>query len=62
MLASWNIGSLTSRLVELVDVIVRRHVSILCVQETKWVNEKDKIIELGVINFSILVEIEIVMG
>ena len=39
-LASWNICSLTGKLVELVDVIVRRNVSILCVQETKWVGEK----------------------
>ena len=26
--------------------MVRRNVSILCVQETKWVGEKDRIIEL----------------
>ena len=32
-LASWNIGSLTGKLVELVDVMVRKNVSILCVQE-----------------------------
>jgi len=45
MLASWNIGSLTSRLVELVDVMIRRNISILCVKETKWVSEKVRIIE-----------------
>ena len=39
-LASWNIGSLTDRLAELVDAMVRRNVSILCVQETKWVGKK----------------------
>ena len=44
-LASWNIGSLIGRLAELVNVMVRRNVSILCVQETKWVGEKAKIIE-----------------
>ena len=33
------------RLAELVDAIVRRNVSILCVQETKWVCEKVRIIE-----------------
>jgi len=38
-LASWNIGSLTDRLVELVDAMDRGNVSILCVQETKWVGE-----------------------
>jgi len=45
MLASWNIGSLTGRLAELVDAIVRRNISILCMQEAKWVGEKVKIIE-----------------
>ena len=34
-LASWNIGSLTSRLAELVNAMVRRNISILCAQETK---------------------------
>ena len=34
-LASWNIGFLTGRLAELVDAMVRRNVSILCVQKTK---------------------------
>ena len=44
-LASWNIGSLTGKLAELVDAMVRRNVSILCVQETKWVGEKVRTIE-----------------
>ena len=61
-LASLNIGSLTGRLVELVNVMIRRNVNILCGQETKWVGEKVKIIKPWVINFGILVEIEIVMG
>ena len=39
-LAPWNISFLTGRLTELVDVMVRRNVSILCVQETKWVVKK----------------------
>ena len=43
-LASWNIGSLTGRLAESVDAMVRRNASILCVQ-TKWVGEKGRIIE-----------------
>jgi len=34
-LVSWDIGSLTRRLAELVDILVRRNVSILYVQETK---------------------------
>ena len=34
-LGSWNVGSLTGKLRELVDTTVRRRVNILCVQETK---------------------------
>ena len=44
-LASLNIGSFIGRLAELVDTIVRRNISILCVQKTKWVDEKARIIE-----------------
>ena len=33
------------KLAELVDAMVRRNVNILCVQETKWVGKKAKIIE-----------------
>jgi hypothetical protein len=35
-LGSWNLGSLTGKLRELVNVAIRRRVNILCVQETKW--------------------------
>ena len=42
--------------------MIKWNVSILCVQETKWVGKKARIIELWVINFGILVEIEIIMG
>ena len=34
-LGSWNVGSFTYKLRELVDTAVRRCVNILCVQETK---------------------------
>jgi len=44
-LASWNVASLTGTLAELVDVMTRRNVSILCVQKTKLVGEKARIIE-----------------
>ena len=44
-LASWNISSFTGKLAELVDAMIRRKVSILCVHETKWVGEKARIIE-----------------
>ena len=34
-IGSWNVGSLTGRLQELVDAAIRRRVNILCIQETK---------------------------
>ena len=39
-LASWNIGSLTGKYVELAKVMIRRNIKILCLQETKWIGEK----------------------
>jgi exonuclease III len=44
-LGSWNVGSLTSKLRELVDTMIRRRVNILCVQETKWTGQKAKEME-----------------
>ena len=41
-LGSWNVGSFTGKLRELVDTAVRRRVNILCVQETKWNGQKAK--------------------
>jgi exonuclease III len=34
-LGSWNAASLTDKLRELVDTVIRRRVNILCAQETK---------------------------
>ncbi|XP_010520633.1 PREDICTED: uncharacterized protein LOC104799692 [Tarenaya hassleriana] len=42
---TWNIGSLTGKLMELVDTMSRRRVNIACIQKTKWVGEKSK--EIG---------------
>ena len=39
-LASWNIGSLTGKYVELAEVMIRRNIKILCHQKTKWMDEK----------------------
>jgi hypothetical protein len=33
---TWNVGSLTGKLWEVVDIMIRRRVNILCIQETKW--------------------------
>jgi hypothetical protein len=44
-LGSWNIGSITRKLRELVDTAIRRRVNILCVQETKWTGKKAKEME-----------------
>ena len=41
-LGSWNVGSLTDKLRELVDTATRRRVNKLCVQETKWKGQKAK--------------------
>ena len=41
-LDSWNVGSLTGKLRELVDTATRRRVNILYVQETKWKGQKTK--------------------
>ena len=45
-LATWNIRSLTGKLREIGEVMVRRKIGILCLQETKWVEEKAKEVEL----------------
>jgi exonuclease III len=39
---NWNVGSLTGKLREIVDTMIRRCVNILCVQETKWNEQKAK--------------------
>src|SRR6185437_12723765 len=44
-IGSWNVGSLTGKLRELVDAAFRRCVNILCVQETKWKGQKAKEVE-----------------
>ena len=44
-LGSWNVGSLTGKLREIVDTMTRRRVNILCVQETKWTGQKAKEVE-----------------
>ena len=41
-LVSWNVGSLTGKLKELVDTATSRRVNILCVQKTKWKGQKAK--------------------
>jgi exonuclease III len=40
-----NIGSLTGKLRELVDIMIRRRVNTLCVQETKSKGQKAKKVE-----------------
>ncbi|KAK9666491.1 hypothetical protein RND81_14G188200 [Saponaria officinalis] len=41
---TWNIGSLTGRLAEIGEVMKRRKVHIMCLQETKWVGDKAKVV------------------
>ena len=35
-IGNWNVGSLTGKGRELIDVMQRRKIMILCIQETKW--------------------------
>ena len=42
---TWNVGTLTGKSRELVEVLKRRKVNICCVQETRWKGEKAK--EIG---------------
>lgn len=42
-LNSWNVGSITNNLRELVDTTVKIHVNILDVHETKWKVRKAKV-------------------
>jgi hypothetical protein len=44
-IGTWNVGSLTGKLREVVDTMIRRRVNILCVQETKWKGQKAKEVE-----------------
>jgi exonuclease III len=42
---TWNVGSLTGKLREILDTIIRRRVNILYVQEMKWKEQKAKEVE-----------------
>ena len=44
-LASWYIGSLIGKSIELVKVLHRRRISMACIQETKWVGTMAKEID-----------------
>ncbi|RXI01051.1 hypothetical protein DVH24_001285 [Malus domestica] len=44
-LGTWNIGTLTGKSMEVVEVMVRRRINIMCLQETKWVGLKAKDLE-----------------
>ncbi|RZB75436.1 Craniofacial development protein 2 [Glycine soja] len=39
---TWNIGTLTGKSMEIVDVMVRRKINFMCLQETKWTGQKAK--------------------
>jgi hypothetical protein len=42
---TWNVGSLTGKLREIVDTMISRCVNILCVQKMKWKGKKAKEVE-----------------
>ena len=37
---TWNIGTLTGKSMEIVDVMIRRKINVMCLQETKWIGDK----------------------
>ena len=47
-----NIGTMTGRGRELTDMMERRNVDILCLQETKWKGSKQRTLELDVKYFT----------
>jgi exonuclease III len=49
--AIWNVGSLTSKLREVIDTMIRRRVNILYVQKTKWMGQNVKEVEDTGLNF-----------
>jgi exonuclease III len=42
---TWNVESLTGKLREVVDTMIRRRVNILCIHEMKWKWQKAKEVE-----------------
>ena len=42
---SWNVGTLTSKSIELVQALHRHKVNKACIQETKWVGVKAREID-----------------
>ena len=46
-IGSWNVGSLTGKSAELVEVMKRRRVNIMCLQETRWTGEGARGLVLG---------------
>ena len=41
-IGSWNVGTMNQKSYQLEDVLIRRRIDILCVQETKWRNQSNK--------------------
>ncbi|XP_070032934.1 uncharacterized protein [Nicotiana tomentosiformis] len=44
-IGSWNIGTLTSKSVELAKILRKRRVNIACVQETRWVGSRVRVVD-----------------
>ncbi|KAK8919299.1 hypothetical protein KSP39_PZI021499 [Platanthera zijinensis] len=48
----WNIDTLTGKAMKVADIMIRRKINILCLQETGWVSEKAKFLNNSVLNYS----------
>lgn len=44
-IGSWNIGSLLEKSLELVEILRKRKINIACLQETKWVGSKARVVD-----------------
>ncbi|XP_019228557.1 PREDICTED: uncharacterized protein LOC109209697 [Nicotiana attenuata] len=45
-LGSWNIGTLTGKSIELANILEKRKINIACIQETRWVGEKVRDVDM----------------
>lgn len=60
--ATWNIGTITDKGIELLHIVIRREINIACQEETKRVAEKARDVENTSLGFATLEEIYREMG
>ena len=58
-IGTWNIGSLTGKSRELVDVMQRRNLNVLCIQELRWAGQSARELGEGYKLFTVEVKINV---